>query len=273
MIEALLAGLAGLLIGSFLNVCIYRLPRDLSVVAPRSFCPECDKPIAWYDNIPLVSFVLLRGHCRQCAQPIPLRYPLVELLTGAAFFGAVWMLGPTAAGLKYCVFGAILIALVFSDLEERILPDELTIGGTVVGVIFAAFVPLNWGIIRLLLMSVRNQRVISVGESLFAALFCAGALWLVATLYEKVRHKEGLGFGDVKMVAMIGAFLGLQGALLTLIVGSLLGAVVGLCYIWFTGKDASTYELPFGSFLGMAALGVGFFGDVFLNWYNRLGGS
>ena len=271
LLPALLAALAGLLIGSFLNVCIYRLPRDLSVVAPRSFCPECDHPIAWFDNIPVVSYVLLRGRCRKCEERIPLRYPIVELLTGASFFCAVWMLGPTAAAFKFCVFSAILITLVFSDLEERILPDEFTLGGAAAGVIFAAFVPFNWGIVRAFLFRVENPRLVSVGESLFAAVFCGGTLWLVGALYQRLRHREGLGFGDVKMVAMIGAFLGLQGALLTLIVGSLLGALVGLCYIWFTGKDASTYELPFGTFLGAAALGVGFFGEVFLTWYNHLG--
>ena len=270
MIEAALAALAGLLIGSFLNVCIYRLPRDLSVVAPRSFCPECDKPIAWFDNVPLLSYLTLGGRCRNCKERIPWRYPAVELLTGASFFCAVWMLGPTAAAMKFCLFSAILIALVFSDLEERILPDEFTLGGTAAGVIFAAFVPFTFGIVRMLLMRVDNPRLVSMAESLFAALFCGGTLWLVGFLYEKFRHREGLGFGDVKMVAMIGAFLGLQGALMTLIVGSLLGAVVGLCYIWFTGKDASTYELPFGTFLGAAALGVGFLNEVFLPWHNHL---
>ena len=271
MIEAVLAGLAGLLIGSFLNVCIYRLPRDLSVVKPRSFCPQCERGIPWYDNVPLLSYLWLRGRCRKCSARIPARYPLVELLTGAAFFSSVWALGATGLALKFCLFGAIVITLVFSDLEERILPDEFTLGGTLVGLVMAAFVPLNLGIMRLLLLSVRNDRIISVAESAFAAAFCAGTLWLVGTLYQKIRHREGLGLGDVKMVAMIGAFLGLQGALLTLIVGSLLGAAVGLGYIWFTGKDASTYELPFGTFLGTAALGVAFFGEVFLSWYNRLG--
>ena len=271
MLEAALAALAGLLIGSFLNVCIYRLPLDLSVVAPRSFCPECDKPIAWYDNIPLFSYLLLKGRCRNCGGRIPIRYPIVELLTGLSFFCAVWMLGLTAAAMKFCVFSAIVITLVFSDLEERILPDEFTLGGAVAGVIFAAFVPFNWGIVRALLLRVENPRLVSMAESFFAAVFCGGTLWLVGFLYQKLRHREGLGFGDVKMVAMIGAFLGLQGALLTLIAGSLLGAVVGLCYIWFTGKDASTYELPFGTFLGAAALGVGFYSEVFMTWYNRLG--
>jgi len=271
VIIAGLAGLFGLLIGSFLNVCIYRLPRDLSVVAPRSFCPECESPIAWFDNIPLLSYLILRAHCRKCGKRILLRYPLVELLTGAAFFCAVWVLGLSAGAFKFCVFGAIVIALIFSDLEERILPDEFTLGGTAVGILFAVVVPMKFGIMHLLLFSVRNQIVLSVAEAAFAAGFFAGTLWFVGVLFKMIRHREGLGFGDVKMVAMIGAFLGLQGALLTLIVGSLLGAIVGLCYIWFTGKDASTYELPFGAFLGAAALGVGFFGEVFLSWYSRLG--
>jgi leader peptidase (prepilin peptidase) / N-methyltransferase len=138
-------------------------------------------------------------------------------------------------------------------------------------VIFAAVVPLSGGILRLIFMSSKNGRLLSVADSLFAGLFCAGALWGVGAVYEKLRHREGLGLGDVKMIAMIGAFLGVQGALLTLIVGSLLGAIVGLAYIWFTGKDASTYELPFGTFLGAAALAVGFFGEVVFNWYSRLG--
>lgn len=267
----LLAALAGLLIGSFLNVCIYRLPLDLSVVRPRSFCPKCDKQIAWFDNIPLLSFLLLRGRCRHCGQPIPIRYPVVELLTAAAFACAIRFLGFTAMGAKFCVFAAILITLVFSDLEERILPDEFTLGGIAAGVIFAAFVPLNWGLVKLLLLSVRNPRIISVGESLFAAAFCSLALWAVGALYHKIRHREGLGLGDVKMVAMIGSFVGLQAALLTLIVASVMGSVVGLIYIRITGKDASSYELPFGSFLGIAALLVAFSTEVIFNWYGRLG--
>ncbi len=271
MLEALLAALAGFLIGSFLNVCIYRLPLDLSVVAPRSFCPGCDKPIAWYDNVPLLSYAILKGRCRQCRERISWRYPVVELLTAAAFFYSVYRLGLTPAALKFCLYGAILITLIFSDLEEQILPDEFTKGGTVAGVLFAIFVPLPPGLMTLFIPPSAGQRVHSVSESIFAAAFCAGALWLVATLYEKVRHREGLGFGDVKMVAMIGAFVGLQAAMLTLIAGSLLGSVVGLLYIWITGKDASTYELPFGSFLGIAALGVAFFGEPVLGWYIHLG--
>ncbi len=261
MLEACLAALLGLLIGSFLNVCIYRWPRDLSVIRPRSYCPKCEKPIGWLDNIPVLSYLLLGGRCRNCSRRIPIRYPIVEVVTAAAFFCAVWFLGVTLTAAKYCVYGALNVALLFSDLEERILPDEFTLGGAAAGVLFAIFVAMPQGLIALLL-PVHNQRVISASESIFAALFCMGALWFVGFLYQRVRHRDGLGLGDVKMVAMIGAFLGLQGALLTLIAGSMLGALVGLCYIWFTGKDASTYELPFGTFLGAAALIVGFLVDV-----------
>src|SRR5215469_9245181 len=130
MIETMLAFLAGLLIGSFLNVCIYRMPRDLSVVRPRSFCPNCEKMIAWYDNVPVASYVMLGGECRYCKERIPLRYPLVELATAAA--------------VKFAVFSAILIALIASDFEERILPDEFTLGGTAIGLVLAPFVPIEF---------------------------------------------------------------------------------------------------------------------------------
>jgi leader peptidase (prepilin peptidase) / N-methyltransferase len=274
LIEALLAALAGLLIGSFLNVCIYRLPRDLSVVSPRSFCPECDRGIAWYDNVPLLSYVLLRGRCRQCGTRIPIRYPLVEFLTAACFFAAVWVRphGIDGVAIKYCVFAAIVITLVFSDFEERILPDEFTLGGVAIGLVIAVLVPsTNMSLLRFFMSSIQNPRVVSLIEAAFAALFSSMALWLVGFIYQKLRHREGLGLGDVKMVAMIGAFLGLQFVLLTLIVGSLLGAVVGLCYIFFTGKDASTYELPFGAFLGIAAIGVAFWGEIMITWYSNMG--
>ncbi len=275
MIDALLAALAGLLIGSFLNVCIYRLPRDLSVVSPRSFCPECDRGIAWYDNVPVLSYVLLRGRCRQCHARIPVRYPLVEILTAGCFFAAVWIRpqhGIDMMAIKYCVFSAIVIALIFSDLEERILPDEFTLGGLVAGLAFSFFLPSTGpSLLRLLLPSIQNAGLLSLIEAAFAAVFSSTAFWFVGFLYKKLRLREGLGLGDVKMVAMLGAFLGLQLVLLTLIVGSLLGAVIGLCYIFFTGKDASTYELPFGSFIGIGALAVAFWGEVMITWYSNLG--
>ncbi len=266
MIEIVLAALAGLLIGSFLNVCVFRLPRDLSVVRPRSFCPGCEKMIVWYDNIPVLSYFLLGGRCRHCKERIPLRYPIVEIATAAAFAICVGALGLSIAAAKYCVFSAILITLIASDWEERILPDEFTLGGIVIGLIFAAFVPIeragDIGFASLFLPLGANWRSLSIVESALGAGASSLLIWLVGWLYAKIRHREGLGFGDVKMIAMIGAFLGLRWALLTLIGASLFGSIGGLAYIFFTKKDASTYELPFGSFLGLAALAAAMFAHV-----------
>jgi len=271
VLEMTLAFLGGLLIGSFLNVCIHRLPRDLSIVRPRSHCPHCEKLISWYDNIPLVSYAALGGRCRHCRERISIRYPIVELATGLAFAVCVAALGLSLPALKYAIFSAILITLIASDLEERILPDEFTLGGTLLGLVLAAFVPLDAEFISLLIPFSLGPRGHSLAESAFGALIASGAIWLVGFLYEKIRHREGLGFGDVKMIAMIGAFLGLRLALLTLMLASLLGAILGLIYVFATRKDSSTYELPFGSFLGVAALIVGLFGQVIVVWYSHLG--
>jgi leader peptidase (prepilin peptidase)/N-methyltransferase len=270
MIETALAALGGLLIGSFLNVCVFRLPRDLSVVRPRSFCPGCEKTIAWYDNIPILSYILLRGRCRHCGERIALRYPVVELATAAAFGVCVAAFGLSLQALKYSLFSAILITLIASDLEERILPDEFTLGGMLAGLVLAAIVPLNLLYAHMLPQSL-GPRGLSVGEAVLGAAFSSGSIWLVGALYRKIRHREGLGLGDVKMIAMIGAFLGLNWALFTIIAASLFGAVAGLIYIFVTGKDASTYELPFGSFLGLAALAVAMFGEVIAVWYSKIG--
>lgn len=256
MIEAALAFLFGLLIGSFLNVCIYRMPRDLSVVRPRSFCPTCEKPVAWYDNIPLASYVLLRGRCRHCRQPISIRYPVVEFLTAAVFFLALFLYGPSARAFKLCTFAALLIGLVFSDLEQRILPDEFTLGGVAAGIGLAGLVPFRGGFAMLFLPASLGPRWISVIEAALVAAVSGGLLWLIGELYYRIRHRDGLGLGDVKMIAMIGAFLGLQGALLAVVLGSLLGSVIGLAYIYLARKDAASYELPFGTFLGIAALAL-----------------
>ena len=257
--EAVIAGVFGLLIGSFLNVCIYRWPRDLSVVRPRSHCPACEHTIAWYDNIPLASFALLRGKCRHCGARISWRYPLVELLTAALFFWYVHSAGVTLEALRQCCFGAMLVGLIFADLEERILPDEFTVGGAIAGLVFAFFVPVPDETARAILWLVGHEPTgvaQSVAESLFGALFPALFLWGGGWLYQKIRHREGLGFGDVKLMAMVGSFLGLRGALLTLVLGSVAGTLVGYGYILVTKKDPSTYELPFGTFLGFAAVWV-----------------
>jgi leader peptidase (prepilin peptidase)/N-methyltransferase len=257
LIETLIAGLFGLLIGSFLNVCIHRWPRDLSVVRPRSACPECEQPIAWYDNIPLISYLALRGRCRRCGIAISWRYPVVELLTAISFAYFVHHGGVSVQAIKYCILAAILIGLIFSDLETLLLPDELTLGGLITGLVFALFVPVPDSMVQLIAglsgFDARGRGGM-FAEALVGAVVPAGAIWFGGWLFEKLRHKEGLGFGDVKMLAMIGAFLGIRGALLTVILGSIAGSIIGLAYIKITGKDASSYPLPFGSFLGAAAL-------------------
>ena len=241
-------------------MCVYRLPRDLSVIAPRSYCPQCTQPIAWSDNIPLVSFFTLGGRCRHCQASIPWRYPVVEALTGLTWFGAVFSHGLTLAAAKLCAFSAIMICLVFADLEERILPDEFTLGGIFVGLALSAFVFLRPTLTILFLPQATSPRWVSVAESALGAYLTAGSLWLVGLVYEKIRKREGLGLGDVKMIAAIGAFLGPMPTLLTLMAGSLVGSVAGLIYIRLKGADAGTYELPFGSFLGLAAVAVAFWG-------------
>ena len=269
MPEALLAFAFGLLIGSFLNVCIHRMPRDLSVVRPRSHCPACEHSIAWYDNIPLVSYALLGGRCRHCGARISLRYPLVELLTGTLFAAAVLHAGPGAAAWKLCRFAALLVGLIFADLESLILPDEFTLGGLAAGLVLAWFVPVDDVSARALMWVFgleAGPRWHSFLEALTGACLPAGFLWLGGWVVEKVRHKEGLGFGDVKLMAMVGAFLGLRGTVLTLLAGSVAGSVIGLLYIKIAGKDAGTYELPFGTFLGAAALAVAFTASQMATW-------
>ena len=266
-LASILAFAFGLLIGSFLNVCIHRWPQDLSVVSPRSHCPSCEGLIAWYDNIPVLSWIILRARCRHCSQTISWRYPLVELLTAICFCFFVAQLGLTPAALKYCIFAAMLIALVFSDFETLLLPDQFTIGGFLIGIAFAPFVPVPDTTFRFSAMIAGfhpGVRMTSLGEALLGSLLPAGSLWLLGWLFEKFRHKEGLGFGDVKMIAMVGAFLGLRGALLTVILGSVAGSVIGIVYIKLTRQDAGEAQLPFGSFLGAAALATAMAGQA---WY------
>jgi leader peptidase (prepilin peptidase) / N-methyltransferase len=268
LIEAAMALLFGLLIGSFLNVCIHRWPRNRSVVKPRSHCVRCRKPIAWYDNIPVVSYIVLGGRCRYCRKSISWRYPLVELLTGGLFFVIVLQMGATPVALKMCTFSAIMVALIFCDLEKRILPDQFTIGGMLIGLAFAFFVPVPDIMAKTLYWLLTREElpasVQSPAESALGAFMPAMLLWGGGWLYFKIRHREGLGFGDVKLVAMAGSFLGLQGALLTLILGSISGSVIGYGYIKLTGKDPSTYELPFGTFLGAAGLAAAVAGQRLL---------
>ena len=256
MLEATLALLAGLVVGSFLNVCIYRWPRDLSVIRPRSHCPACQHPLAWYDNLPLVSFIVLLGRCRHCGNPISWRYPLVELLTGGLFFTTVLTYGPTLVALKWCVFTALLLGLIFADLEQRILPDELSLTGIVIGLVLVMLAPGEEGVVSLLLSREWSPARRALVEALISAAIAAGLLWWIGLLYKALRRREGLGFGDVKMVALIGVYLGLQGALFAVVAGSVVRAVAGSIYTLAKRKPVLTQELPFGTFLGLAALAL-----------------
>jgi leader peptidase (prepilin peptidase) / N-methyltransferase len=238
----------GLLFGSFLNVCIYRIPRDLSVVAPRSFCPECGERIRWHDNVPLLSYALLRGRCRVCGKRIGLRYPIVELTT-AILFGAIAIrYGWTLTAFKWELFEALVITLFWTDLEERLLPDELTLGGAQAGLILAVFVRVPGQLSELFLPGSKI-----IWQSLFnactGAMLLAGPIWMLGLIYARVRGREGVGFGDVKLLLLLGVFLGPENGLLALLIGAVSGSVLGVAYIWLTHKKASTYELPLGSFL------------------------
>ena len=247
-----LAALFGLLFGSFLNVCIYRLPRDLSVVTPRSFCPECGGQIAWYDNLPLLSYAMLRGRCRHCGKPIGIRYAVVEITTAALFALTVSRYGPTILALKWCVFDALMVALFWTDLEERILPDELTLGGALAGLVFSIWVPVP-GLFGSLSFS-WSPRAASVINALIGGLVLSLPVWLLGWLYGHLRKREALGRGDIKLLAAIGVFLGLQNGLFALLLGAVTGSVLGLGYILWKRKDAGSYELPFGSFLCFGAI-------------------
>lgn len=252
----LLAFLFGLLLGSFLNVCIHRLPKDLSVVHPGSACPDCGHPIRWYDNVPVVSFLALGGRCRDCQAAVSWRYPAVELATAFLFVLVALRYGLTVEAAKYAAFVAIMLALAVVDLLDRLLPDPLTLGGAALGFVLSFVVLLPPGLPTFLLQiwGLRTPPVAaSVLESAVGAALAAGTLYLVAEVYFRVRLREGMGLGDVKMMAVIGAFQGLAGAFWTLMLASVLGAVLGLLFILIFRKGLA-YELPFGTFLAAAAI-------------------
>jgi len=289
----------GLAFGSFLNVCIYRLPRELSVVRPASACPKCNTKIKWYDNIPVVSWLLLRGRCRACKAPISSRYLIVELLTGALFVLSFVMFGVSLAALKFCVLSFLLLGLIFTDADMKLLPDKLTLPGLASGLAFSLWVPVD-GVVERLLVGVDIPLtaevavpIISLLNSVLGAVVGAGFIWVAGEAYRRVRGVEGMGFGDVKLMAMVGAFVGVKLTLLTLMIGSMSGALAGGVAIlvvyrkrlarrkssgpltpekkeraWESAQLVMRhFEMPFGVFLGMAALISGFFGQPFVDWY------
>jgi len=240
----------GLIIGSFLNVCIHRLPLGESPAWPGSHCPRCRAPLKWYDNIPVISYVILNGRCRACGNPISRRYPIVELLTAGLFVGAYLLYQPPLM-IQRLVFGCAMIVLFFVDLEHHRLPNEITVPGIVVGFLFSLFMSPGWL------------------SSLIGILVGGGVLWLLGTLWFVIRHEEGMGFGDVKMLAMIGGFLGWKLMLATLFVSTILGSVIGLSLIAAKKGNLKT-ALPFGCFLAIGAILASVVGDRAVSWYLSL---
>ncbi|MDO8462009.1 MAG: prepilin peptidase [Deltaproteobacteria bacterium] len=241
-------------LGSFLNVCIYRIPRGQSIVLPRSHCPNCGRFLRWFHNVPVVSFLLLKGKCSFCHRPISWRYLLVELITVGFALLTFYRFGPTAAFFLYFFFlVAPLIVISFIDLEHRIIPDWISLPGIVLGFL-----------VRLALSN--GQYLLSLRESLLGVAIGGGFLFFVAFLYEKLRRQEGLGGGDIKLAAFLGAFLGWQNILFVLPIASLAGFVVALVLVIFYRKGMK-YPIPYGPFLSLAGLLQLYYGNELIRWY------
>ena len=260
----------GLVVGSFLNVCILRIPAGESIVLPASHCPRCGKAIAPYDNIPVLSWLVLRGKCRSCKASISAMYPVVEFLTGALFAACARVFGLTWAAGKWAVFCALLLVLAVTDLRARLLPDKVNLTGGILGLVFSGVVPV--GDRTSLWLSNRMfdfpppARVLSGADSVIGAMVGAGILWLFAEGYFRLRGHEGMGLGDVKMMGMAGTFLGVKAVVLTIMAGAVLGSVLGLAFMLFQRKSGD-YELPFGLFLAAGGLVAVFYGPLLVAWY------
>ncbi len=266
----------GLIVGSFLNVCIYRIPRSLSIVNPPSACPGCDAPIKPWDNIPLVSYALLGGKCRNCRGPISLRYPLVELLNGVLYWYVVTSFGIGWHVPLLCMLVSALVVITFIDLDFQIIPDSITLPGIVIGLLSASFLlpdPFsvreagslhyaiggNTGAYRLL--PIAYYKIVGFMNAFAGLLLGGGLFYLIAIL-----SRGGMGGGDIKMMAMVGAFMGWKAILLTTFIGSLSGSLVGVFLMAVKGKGRKS-RIPFGPFLAFGALATLFFGRVILLWY------
>jgi leader peptidase (prepilin peptidase)/N-methyltransferase len=306
LVDPVLAALTfvlGLAFGSFLNVCVYRLPLGISVVTPRSACPKCKQGIALYDNMPVLSWLVLGGRCRHCKNPISPRYLIVELLTGVLFLVCYWYFGWSLSALKYCTFSFLVLGLIFTDAETKLLPDKLTLTGLVLGLAFSFIVPVNDlasqflpGTVSLPFSGDVSVRLLSFTDSLLGAAIGASFIYGAGAIYLRWRGAEGMGFGDVKLMAMVGAFLGMKLTVFTIFAASLAGSLFGLAtvfVVWLKRTqrfmkrlaDAQAarrrawqsaqvvyrnYQMPFGVFLGSMALVSCFVGDRLLRWYGRL---
>lgn len=238
----------GLAVGSFLNVCVHRIPRDQSLTLPPSRCPACEYRLQWYDNIPVASYALLGGRCRKCRAPISIRYPVVELATMGLFVvhGAVF--GWSVLLIPRLLFACAMVVLFAIDLEHHLLPNVITLPGIAIGLISSAVLPPG------------------IVEALMGAALGGGVLWLIGEAYFRYSGQEGMGGGDVKMLAMIGAFLGWKLVLVTLVLSSVAGSIVGL-FVIVIKRGGMKYALPYGTFLALGALVASLAGDRIVNWY------
>lgn len=251
----LFAGLLGACVGSFLNVVIVRLPRGESIVAPRSRCVLCRHPIVWWENIPFVSFCCLRGRCRHCGRRISWRYPTVELLTTVLSLLLWWRYAMVLPYVVYFFFLMTpLIALSFIDLEHLIIPDIISLTG------------IATGLLSRLVLSLPGNRWLAFGDGVVGAIVGAGLLFAVAWGYERIKHQEGLGGGDVKLAAMLGAFFGWHASLFILLTSSIVGSIVGLVFIVAFKRDLQ-HAIPFGPFLSFAGILYLFAGPELVHWY------
>jgi leader peptidase (prepilin peptidase) / N-methyltransferase len=262
LVFSIFAFVFGAVVGSFLNVCICRMPHDESIVSPPSHCPNCNYQIRWYDNIPILSYLFLRGRCRGCGDRISPQYPLVELLNGLLALALFFRFG---RGLPQDLFGhagflflllflfcSAMVVVTFIDLEHQIIPDTITLPGIVIGFLASFFTPIGWL------------------SSLIGIIAGGGSLLLVAWLYEAITKKEGMGGGDVKLLAMMGAFFGWKAILFIIFASSLLGSIIGVALMVAQKKD-SKLAIPFGPFLASAAILYIFFGPRLIHWYLNLG--
>jgi leader peptidase (prepilin peptidase) / N-methyltransferase len=248
-----LIGLAvlGLAVGSFLNVCIHRIPRKASIVQPPSSCPKCGYVLRWADNIPVVSYVMLGGRCRTCRTPISIRYPIVEIITLLVFAAHYLVFGLDIILVPRLLFASLLIVLFAIDLEHHLLPNVITLPGIVVGLAFSAMLPPG------------------LVDALIGTVVGGGVLWLIGEAYYRYSGQEGMGGGDVKMLAMIGAFLGWKLMILTLVLSSFVGALVG-GLVLATRRGGLKHALPYGTFLALAALTASLVGTPIVDWYLTL---
>lgn len=239
----------GAVVGSFLNVCIYRIPAGVSIVSPPSRCPACSKRIAFYDNIPIISYIVLMGRCRRCGSAVSARYPVVEAITGIFASALFFKFGLTPGFFIYSVFIAALIVITFIDIDHQIIPDVISLPGIPLGIISSFFLP-----------------SVGVADSVIGAIAGGGLLFGIAAAYYYSTGKEGMGGGDVKLLAMIGAFTGWRGVLMTVLAGSVSGAVLGGALMLLRGKGGK-HPIPFGPFLAAGAAVYVFAGEALIEWY------